>query len=139
MRAEELEKQLEEIKTAQAQQRDAREKAVEHEVDKRVKLIRSLIKFRDQLLIFRDNTEDEEAVKLLSNLYRETGRFMMENGIEILNGQGDLSTDNQIVVGTVETEDTKLINTIESTFRDGYILDNKMLRPQEVVVYVQER
>jgi molecular chaperone GrpE (heat shock protein) len=144
-RANELEKQLEELKVYQKQERDSNErriletaeKAAACERDKRLRLINSLIKFRDQLLIFRDNTEDEEEVKLLSNLYRETGRFMMENGIEILYGQGDFSTDNQIVIGTVETEAPELLNTIESTFRDGYIVDGKMLRPQEVVVYVR--
>lgn len=147
MRAEELEKQLEMIKASQTQQWDAREKvmleererAVEHEVDKRAKLIRSLIKFRDQLMIFRDNAEDEAASKLLANLYRETGRFMRENGIEILNQGGEFSTDHQTVAGTVETDVLNLVNTIESTFRDGYAVEGKMLRPQEVVVYVQAK
>lgn len=145
-RAEELEKQLEKIKADQKQQRDSEykqvledmKKEVECEHDKRLKLIRSLVKFRDQLLIFKDNTEDEAAVKLLLNLYRETGRFMSENGIELLNRGGDFSTDYQTVVGTAATEQKELVNTIESTFRDGYIVDGKMLRPQEVVVYVDE-
>lgn len=146
-RVKELEKQLEMVQVTQAhmdasedkQSLENAKKAVECERKKRLKLIRSLIKFRDQLLIFKDNAEDEAAVKLLSNLYRETGRFMSESGVEILNGGGDFSPDYHIVTETVETDSQELVNTIESTFRDGYIVDGKMLRPQEVVVYVVRR
>ncbi len=146
-RVRELEKQLELEQAAKAyskaseddQSFEEAKKAVECEYEKRLKLIRSLIKFRDQLLIFKDNAENEAAVKLLLNLYRETGRFMSGSGVEILNQGGDFSPDYHIVTETVETDRKELVNTIESIFRDGYIVDGKMLRPQEVVVYVVRR
>lgn len=147
MKAENLEKQLEEIKTDQKYQSDVEYKqriedtgkVVECKHDDRLKLIQSLIKFRDQLLLFKDNAEDEGAAKLLTNLYRESGRILSINGIEVLNSGGVFSPDHHIAVETIVTEQQELINTIESTFRDGYIVEGRLLRPQEVVVYVEKR
>jgi molecular chaperone GrpE (heat shock protein) len=143
-RVRELENQLEELRSAKTNQEDGSCDEMTDEVkettcsedDKRLKLIQSLIKFRDQLLLFKENAETEEAAKLLTGLYRETGRFMGQNGIEVLNKGGDFTTDYQIAVETAVTDKKELVNTIESTYRDGYIVDGRMLRPQEVVVYV---
>jgi molecular chaperone GrpE (heat shock protein) len=140
----ELEKQLEEIRKAKKyQDEDGQKKmldeikgAAESESEKRLKLIHSLIKFRDQLLMFKENAEMEETSRLLSSLYRETGRFMSQSGIELLNGGGNFSADYQTAVDTVPTDQKELVGTVQSTFRDGYIVDGRMLRPQEVVVYV---
>lgn len=143
-RVKELEKQLEELRASKMNQEEGSCEKIPDEVketacsedDKRLKLIQSLIKFRDQLLIFKENAETEEAAKLLSSLYRETGRFMGQNGIEVLNKGGDFTTEYQTAVETVVTDKKELVNTIQSTYRDGYIVDGRMLRPQEVVVYV---
>ena len=144
---EELKKQLDELKNTQMKNTAIQEnksfelesQLVKNENEKRLKLVKAIIKFRDQLLIFKDNAEDDKMNKLLANLYRETGRLLSENDVEILNDDGELSTDRHIVTGTVPTDDPGLVNKIESTFRDGYIFDGKMIRPQEIVVYIDKR
>ena len=146
-RIEELERQLFEAQAAQVCTEQAEvkqamtyEKDIEdHELEKRLKLIQGIIKFRDQLLLFRDNTEDEGTAKLISNLYREVGRILSSNGVEMLNRGGDFSPDSQVAADTIATDQAELFNKIESTFRDGYIFEGKMLRPQEVIVYVERR
>lgn len=146
-KARDLEKQLEKAKTTVLDHRDEGNKqildearqAFEFESEKRLKLVKSLVKFRDQLLMFKENAENEEVSKLLSSLYRETGRFMEQSGIEVLNKCSNFSTDFQTVVETVATDRKELVNTVQSTFRDGYIVDGRMLRPQEVVVYVDRK
>lgn len=116
---------------AQATRRD--------EEDKNLSLIRSLIKFRDQLLLFRENAPDELTIKLLSGLYQETGRIMAQNGIELLNGDGPFSPDRHTAVDTRPSNDPERIGTIADTFRDGYAIAGEILRPQEVVLYVEEK
>ncbi len=138
-RIDELENQLETVKAASASSEDTAGKQTLEavgEVEKRLKLIQGIIKFRDQLLLFKDNAEEEGAAKLLSNLYRETGRILSINGVEVLNRAGDFLPDFQIAVDTITTDNGELVNKVESTFRDGYVFEGKMLRPQEVVVYV---
>lgn len=108
---------------------------------KRKTLVESLIKFRDQLMLFKDNAieeQDENTAKLLQSLYGETKRFMQSNAIEILDGGGAFDTTIHVSTGAVKTKEQPLDQTIESTFRDGYKVDGELLRPQEVMVYVYE-
>ncbi len=106
--------------------------------EKRRKLALSLIKYRDQLLYFKDNASaegNEQMVKLLDNLYRETGRFMRENGVEPLEDNTTFHAEYHVITDTEETEQIDLHDRIASTFRAGYRIDGELIRPQEVVVY----
>lgn len=100
-------------------------------------LVDSLMTFRDQMMFFMDNTQNEDIIKLLQNLYKESGRIATGNGVELLNSNGPFSTDSQIVKSTVSTEDKALIETVCVTLRDGYKINGKIIRPQEIVLYVE--
>lgn len=104
-------------------------------------LCKSLINFRDQLSIFKDNfekSEDINSAKLIDNLYVHLGHLMIENNMDILNEKGIFSREVHMVVGSIKTSNKELHNTIESTFRDGYKINGDLYRPQEVIIYVYE-
>jgi molecular chaperone GrpE (heat shock protein) len=100
-------------------------------------LVASIMTFRDQMMYFKDNSQNEDMKTLLQNLYKESGRIVAKSGVELLNGDGAFSTDTQIVKGTVTTEVKELAETIQSTVRDGYRMNGKLMRPQEVILYVE--
>lgn len=111
----------------------------ETSVGKNKKLSLDLIKFRDQLMYFMDEfseNNDETTVKLLTNLCKETGRFMKDNGIEPLEESGTFTTECHVVSSTVNVDSPDLDNTIAKTFRAGYRIDGQLYRPQEVVLNV---
>ncbi len=104
-------------------------------------LCKSLINFRDQLSIFKDNfekSEDTNSAKLIDNLYVHLGHLMTENNVDILNEKGMFFREIHMVVGSIKTSNKELHNTIESTFRDGYKINGDLYRPQEVIIYVYE-
>jgi len=107
-------------------------------IGKRRSLISDLIRFRDQLLYFQDearDNSDEHTLTLLKNLYKETGRFMKENGAEPLENDGEFDISRHVITGTVPTDDKALDDMIESTSRAGYRIDGELYRPQDVVIY----
>jgi molecular chaperone GrpE (heat shock protein) len=111
---------------------------VASKIEKRRGLISDLIKFRDQLLYFQDEAEadnDERTITLLKSLYKETGRFMKENGAEPLEESGEFDVSRHVITATVPTNDKTLDDMIESTSRAGYRIDGELYRPQDVVIY----
>ena len=111
----------------------------EQAVLKRMALTEDFIKFRDQLSYFeKDYSEsgDETSAKLLSKLYRETGRLMRKNGIEPLEADGAFDAGHQMVVGTKSTIQQELDKTLAGTLKAGYRIDGILYRVQEIELYV---
>lgn len=105
-------------------------------------LAEGLIKFRDQLLYFKDKFAkdgDAKVVKFMASLYKETGRFMKENGVEPLEETGAFHPERHMVNSTQNTDDPALYNTIAETFRPGYRIGGEPYRPQEVILYVNRQ
>jgi hypothetical protein len=106
---------------------------------KRMALVEDFIKFRDQLSYFeKDYSEsgDDTAARLLSNLYKETGRLMQKNGIEPLETDGVFDAGQQMVVGTKSTNRQELDKTPAGTLKSGYRIDGILYRAQEIELYV---
>ena len=97
--------------------------------------IDDIIRFRDQLLIFRDGATGD-ILKFIEMQYKELGKILKKNGMEPLEtAAGPFDESCQTVFQTVDTTDKELHMTVSETFRPGYRTADGLLRRQEVIVY----
>jgi hypothetical protein len=94
---------------------------------------KELIKLRDWVLLARSDETVSSGV--LGELYRKLGRILEQEEIITLEATGEFNYERQEVVDTQITEDPTLDRQIHSTIRPGYLFDEKLIRPQEVIVY----
>lgn len=100
--------------------------------------IDSLIAFRDSIVLrdgLASNGEQVDGNKLLTSLLKETARILEKNGVKPLEEKGDFDSSIQIVTDVVDTDKKELHDTVSHVFRAGYVFGNKMIRPQEVILY----
>ena len=93
-----------------------------------------LIKLRDYVLMANP---DELAVahRILESLYRKLGQMLEKEGLTPLEMTGAFNYEQQQVVETQGTNDPSLDEIVSSTVRPGYLFNQKLVRPQEVIVY----
>jgi hypothetical protein len=94
---------------------------------------KELIKLRDWVLLARSDETVSSGV--LGELYRKLGRILEQEKILTLEATGEFNYERQEVVDTQITEDPTLDRQIHSTIRPGYLFNEKLIRPQEVIVY----
>jgi hypothetical protein len=94
---------------------------------------KELIKLRDWVLLARSDETVSSGV--LGELYRKLGRILEQEKILTLEATGEFNYERQEVVDTQITEDSTLDRQIHSTIRPGYLFNEKLIRPQEVIVY----
>jgi molecular chaperone GrpE (heat shock protein) len=99
------------------------------------KLVDAFMNFRDQMMFFKDNAKDDNMINLLQSLYKESGRILSANGVELLISNGPFSTDTQVVKDITPTNDKDLAETVSSTVREGYRINGRLIRPQEIILF----
>lgn len=104
-------------------------------------MILNVIAMRDNLLMrrewIRDNDPDNaSAARLVEGQLRETGKLLKKAGVEILEDDGMFDSSRHTVVDTKPVDDPLLDNQIAEVFRPGYAYKGKVLRGQEVILYV---
>lgn len=104
-------------------------------------MILNVIAMRDNLLMrwdwIRDNDPDNaSAIRLVEGQLRETGKLLKKAGVEILEDDGMFDSSRHTVVDTKPVDDPLLDNQIAEVFRPGYVYKGKVLRGQEVILYV---
>ena len=104
-------------------------------------MILNVIALRDNLLMrrdwIRDNAADNSsAMRLVEGQLRETGNLLKKAGVQILEDEGLFDSSCHTVVDTKPADDPLLDNQIAEVFRPGYVYKGKVLRGQEVILYV---
>ena|SRR5579862_3325051 len=97
---------------------------------------RSLIGLSDWILLTNagGTSVSPEAV---SEIYRQLVHVLAKEGVTLLQNDGPCDYDRQRVVGTRHTDDPVMVDCVCSTIRPGYLFREQLLRPQEVIVYVE--
>ena len=104
-------------------------------------MIQNIISFRDSIIMREglvsesEEEKTDDLKKLLNSLLKETAQLLIKSGITILDEKGKFDSSIHIVMGTTSTDDSQLHDCVAKVFRPGYKLDNKILRPQEVILY----
>lgn len=96
-----------------------------------------LIRLRDIVLAARHDSA-LAMPKLLDTLDRQLAQSLTAQGITPLEDEGAFDFERHQVIETRATADPRLDQTICATVRPGYQHGNRLLRSQEVVVYVYE-
>ena len=98
-------------------------------------LHRELIELRDKISLI-DDPEKIEINKIAENIYKEIGRILALDNIVEIEEYGNFDDSMQKVVDTLATDDSLLDRKVYKTIRPGYKVDETLVRPQEVIVYV---
>lgn len=145
----ELEQALEQerVRAQEAEEKLMREleeekECVGHYRKELLSIIRDLIALRDKLVlrksILEDQAPDEKnAQKVVITQLRDTARCLTNLGVEILDAAGAFDNRYQTVVETRPAENAELAGQIAETFRPGYRFQDEILRPQEVILFVE--
>lgn len=96
-----------------------------------------IIRLRDWVLAA--NTGDGAQSKVLEGLYAKLGQILEKEGVTILEKTGTFDEEYQCVMDIRATEDPAQDNLVCDTVRPGYLFDDELVRPQEVVVYAYRR
>jgi hypothetical protein len=96
---------------------------------------RELIKLRDYILLACTENATSDR-KVFESLYQKVGQILTHESVTVLEETGQFNYEHQQVIDTQTTDDQTLDEMISSTIRSGYLFNQKLLRPQEVIVYV---
>jgi hypothetical protein len=96
--------------------------------------VRELIKLRDWVLLAQTGGA-EGAPQLLDGLYRGLGKVLEKEGVTLIEEVGAYDGKRQQVVDARPTDDPAQDNFVCATVRPGYLFHERLIRPQEVVVY----
>jgi GrpE len=95
---------------------------------------KDLIKLRDWLLLAQSD-DTNVSPEVLREVYRKLGHILEKEAITTLEATGEFNYEQQQVLDTHITDDLAQDNQICHTIRPGYLFNNRLLRPQEVIVY----
>lgn len=104
-------------------------------------LIKDLILFKDSLDKFRIMFVEASNVitKEISFLKDEIDDIFFSHGIETIHVEGDeYDRTIQVARKKIVTDNPKLNRKVAEVVKDGYRTDQKILRKQEVVIYIYE-
>lgn len=102
---------------------------------KEIILMRDNLCMKEEVLKTEEKYQETNVWKLIQASYRETEAILKRMGIIIVNETGVFNSNIQLVTDTVATDVEELHDTVAQTFREGYRTVNKIIRPQEVVLY----
>lgn len=106
---------------------------------KEIILMRDNLCMKEEMLKMDDNYQESTSWKLIQNSYRETENILNRMEITVINQTGMFDNNIQMVTDTVSTDCEELDNTVAQTFREGYRTEDKLIRPQEVILYSFKR
>lgn len=106
---------------------------------KEIILMRDNLCMKEEMLKIDDNYKESTSWKLIQNAYRETENILNKMEITVINQTGMFDNIIQMVTDTVSTDCEELDNTVAQTFREGYRTEDKLIRPQEVILYSYKR
>lgn len=101
--------------------------------------VRDNLAMKEEMLKEEENYQESKAFKLIQLSYRETEGILKRMGVFVLNQTGMFDTQTQLVTDTVSTSDETLHDTVALTFREGYRTGEKLVRPQEVILYSHKK
>jgi hypothetical protein len=93
-----------------------------------------LVKLRDWVLLAKTGGRAAPPA-VLDNLYREMGKILHQEGLTPLEETGAFDYKRQKVAGTEATDDPGQDGQVCNTVRPGYLFQNRLFRPQEVILY----
>lgn len=102
---------------------------------KEIILMRDNLSMKEEMLRSEEEYQETKVWKLVQASYRETEAILKRMGIIVVNQTGAFDSTIQLVTDTVPTETKELHDTVAQTFREGYRTIDKIIRPQEVVLY----
>ena len=96
--------------------------------------IQELIKLRDWVLLAH-KTKTEGSPDVLSAIYQKLGQILEQEGVTTIEKTGYFDYEKQQVIATQITHDPKQDDLIYETIRPGYLFQDKLIRPQEAIIY----
>ena len=96
--------------------------------------IKELIKLRDWVLLAKKN-KTEGSPEVLSAIYQKLGQILEQEGVTVIEETGSFNYERQQVIATQVTNDPAQDDCICDTVRPGYLFQDKLIRPQEAIVY----
>jgi hypothetical protein len=96
-----------------------------------------IIKVCDWLLVAKDdtNTSCPEVLQVLSD---KLANVLEKEGVRVINDTGPFNHERHQVVETQVTDEPSLNEMVCATVRPGYLFHDRLVRPQEVVIYTWE-
>jgi hypothetical protein len=95
---------------------------------------KELIKLRDWVLLAKSNDSPADS-QVFESLYRKLGQILAKEGLISLEADGRFNYEQQQVLDTQTTDNPKLDEFVCTTVRPGYLFNERLVRPQEVIVY----
>lgn len=102
---------------------------------KEIILMRDNLCMKEEMLKTEEEYQESKAWKLIQASYRETESILNRMGITVINEKGVFDSNIQMVTDTTPTDKEELYETVAQTFREGYRTADKLIRPQEVILY----
>ncbi len=97
-------------------------------------IAKELIALRDSLMLNMLN-DVGESNEVFSDIYDHLGTILERDGVVPIEDAGAFDQERHRVTDTVPTDDPERDQCIHKTLRSGYLVDGRVFRPQEVVVY----
>ncbi|MFI6295874.1 nucleotide exchange factor GrpE [Nonomuraea sp. NPDC050790] len=136
-----LEHALTEVETLEHRQRELDRQAKDpHEPNP--KLVGALVDLAERLDELRERdlaAAPETPAKLVGWVADQLTLMLREGEVEPVDDRGELDPERHQVVGVRTTDEPDLPGTIAETVRPGYQWRGRVLRPQQVLAYVEER
>ncbi|KXU14970.1 Heat shock protein GrpE [Streptococcus infantis] len=91
--------------------------------------------FMEQILQVVDRIESsEEKSDLLTSIAEELLQVLSLNGLQVIDNSGMIDPSLHEVVNTVAVTDEQSENNIVEVLQNGYLLNNRVLRPSKVII-----
>ena len=91
--------------------------------------------FMEQILQVVDRIESsEEKSDLLTSIAEELLQVLSLNGLQVIDNSGMIDPSLHEVVNTVAVTDEQSENNIVEVLQNGYLLNNRVLRPSYVII-----
>jgi hypothetical protein len=96
-----------------------------------------LIKLRDWVLMAKSENHPPGS-EMLEVLYQRLGQILEKEDVLLLEATGSYNYERQQVITTKPTDDPDRHDQICETVRPGYLFHDKLVRPQEVIIYIYD-
>lgn len=97
--------------------------------------VRDSLAMKEELLKEEENHQETKAWKLVQALYRETEGILTRMKVMVIRQEGIFDSNTQMVTDTTPTDQENLHDTVAQTFREGYRTADRLIRPQEVILF----
>ena len=98
-------------------------------------IARELIKLRDWILLAQQNQPEEET-EVLSAIDCELKKNLQQEGVISIEETGLFDCERQKIIATKITNDAEKSDRVCNTVRSGYLFNDRLIRPQEAIVYL---